>query len=667
LSDLAGHTITGKDLIILFDPDDGPKVVAFLNFVQELYFLANLVDSASQSGGVKLNFGDLVLTGNNYFTTQCLAIFDHVIDLGGFNGITDISKAKNLNSFQLPDDLPQPTFSSPPPSSTSTFTSGVQKPGSIDFAILKPAIIFKLLMGQPDVTLVTVTLPEFGFNFFYRQSFPIFGPLVATFGGGIGATIDLTFGYDTHGIQEFLSDKNPVNLLDGFFIQAMTRRPGPGPRRSRSTPRSRSGLPSTSASPRQAWKAGSRPSSSSSWTTSTRTGSSGCRKSRPTWWPTASTRSPCSTSVGKLTSSCGRSSRSTSGSSPVHEDFEFARLKLVDFNIEFTRPAILGSLTNGVLTVNVGPSAGNRLHGDTSDDDETVHVGMYGSDVIVSGFGTAVGDPHFKDINKFSGVTKVVIDGGAGNDFIDVSGLSNAGIAVEVHGGDGNDTIIGGAGNDVLYGDGGSDVIIGNGGADQIDGGSGDDFLFGDGMPASQPAGFTAPSFTANGSDRPDTITGGDGNDSLYGGDGADSAAGGSGNDTIARSAGGDILAATDFGSVDHVVGTGVGNDTLDFTGKPQNLTYFLNDGSIGVGFNQIPGTPGTSIADFTSQLIVDDPTDISTILGGDRVDTFNVYGTKAAGILLNGQKGSDQYIFHLDGSSATTSWSPRRGCSGPD
>ena len=37
LSDLAGKTITGKDLVVLFDPDNGPKVVAFLDFVQELY------------------------------------------------------------------------------------------------------------------------------------------------------------------------------------------------------------------------------------------------------------------------------------------------------------------------------------------------------------------------------------------------------------------------------------------------------------------------------------------------------------------------------------------------------------------------------------------------------------------------------------------------------
>src|SRR5439155_6083982 len=57
LSDLAGHTITGKDLIILFDPTDGPKVVAFLDFVQQLYHLIDLVHQAADEGEVKLNFG----------------------------------------------------------------------------------------------------------------------------------------------------------------------------------------------------------------------------------------------------------------------------------------------------------------------------------------------------------------------------------------------------------------------------------------------------------------------------------------------------------------------------------------------------------------------------------------------------------------------------------
>ena len=43
LSDLAGKTITGKDLIAFFDPENGPKVIAFLDFVEQLYFLIDLV------------------------------------------------------------------------------------------------------------------------------------------------------------------------------------------------------------------------------------------------------------------------------------------------------------------------------------------------------------------------------------------------------------------------------------------------------------------------------------------------------------------------------------------------------------------------------------------------------------------------------------------------
>jgi hypothetical protein len=105
-----------------------------------------------------------------------------------------------------------------PSSATSSFTSGVTQPGSIDFAILKPENIFKLILGQPDVTLVTVNLPKMGFNFLYRQQFPIIGPLVGTFAGGVGGGIDMGFGYDTRGLSEFLTTHSPVDLLDGFFL-----------------------------------------------------------------------------------------------------------------------------------------------------------------------------------------------------------------------------------------------------------------------------------------------------------------------------------------------------------------------------------------------------------------------------------------------------------------
>jgi len=66
--------------------------------------------------------------------------------------------------------------------------------------------------------LSMVELPEFGFEFFYRQVIPIVGPLVGTFSGKIGGTLDLGFGYDTLGLQQFLATDNPAFLLNGFFI-----------------------------------------------------------------------------------------------------------------------------------------------------------------------------------------------------------------------------------------------------------------------------------------------------------------------------------------------------------------------------------------------------------------------------------------------------------------
>lgn len=81
--------------------------------------------------------------------------------------------------------------------------------GSYDFVIFKPENIFKLLLGQPDVTLVTYDLPEFAFGFEYLQEFPVWGPLSVTLRGGFSGGVDLGMGYDTHGLEQFRSFRNP--------------------------------------------------------------------------------------------------------------------------------------------------------------------------------------------------------------------------------------------------------------------------------------------------------------------------------------------------------------------------------------------------------------------------------------------------------------------------
>src|SRR5688500_2418993 len=80
-----------------------------------------------------------------------------------------------------------------------------------------------------------------------------------------------------------------------------------------------------------------------------------------------------------------------------------------------------------------------------------------------------------KRLGSFSGMTRIVVDGGAGNDTIDASGVT---VPVVILGGDGDDLINGGDGNDILLGGAGNDNISGSYGNDLIGGGKGRDALF---------------------------------------------------------------------------------------------------------------------------------------------------------------------------------------------
>ncbi|MEW6544389.1 MAG: calcium-binding protein [Nitrospirota bacterium] len=174
--------------------------------------------------------------------------------------------------------------------------------------------------------------------------------------------------------------------------------------------------------------------------------------------------------------------------------------------------------------------------------------------------------------------------GGAGNDTLVGDNLSGAGFGGrdKLLGGDGNDLLFGrggddvvdsGAGDDLLQGDGGftegfsgqpvgdadvpgNDVLLGGdgydslygaGGDDYLDGGAGDDFLSGDG-------GYGFPAFVGTAFPGNDALLGGEGNDQLNGGTGDDLLDGGTGLDTLIGGAGNDTF----------VFGRGYGQDTIE-------------------------------------------------------------------------------------------------------
>ena len=640
LSDLAGHTITGKDLIVAFDPEDGPTVVALLNFVQQLDYLSGLVSQAAGEGDVGLNFGDLVLAGDpgnvaNPFHLGA-GFLDHPLNIGLPSG----SNLQSLNSFKnisLPsaDQLKSAmTTQGSAGSATSSFTSGVSESASIDFAILKPENIFKLILGQPDVTLVDIQLPKMQFNFLYRQAFPIIGPLVGTFAGGIGGGIDFGFGYDTRGLSEFLTSKNPADLIDGFFLNDLDPKTGQDVPEAYLNAQIAVGAALDLGIASAGVEGGISATIDFNLADLDKDGK--VRLNELAANIEANSFNPLA--VFDISGEIDLFMRAYVEFLFFKAEFEFARLKLFEFDIPFDRPPLMGSMSGDTLTLNVGPNAAARLNGNTSDGAESITATMDGGDVVISSFsvdGNSESVPEIKGFGRFSGVHKIVVDGGAGDDVIDLSGIDSS-ITIDMHGGAGNDTLSGGAGDDTISGDAGNDIISGGGGADTISGGDGNDQI--------------------DGGAGNDTLSGDAGNDSLHAGAGTNTLMGGSGNDQLFGDAGTNTYDLADFGSIDTIDASSAGLDTLDFTGMAQTLTFFLlNPGGsapvIEVGMKQTtPTAPGVEpvLSDFESQLTVTHAQGVSTIKGGDLADTFYVHGTSTAGVTIDGGKGSDRFVLEV-------------------
>jgi Ca2+-binding RTX toxin-like protein len=146
----------------------------------------------------------------------------------------------------------------------------------------------------------------------------------------------------------------------------------------------------------------------------------------------------------------------------------------------------LSTLQNGVLTV----------EGTSGDDLVVLRPSTQGRVLItVNGFQ-----------RNFSGVGRVVVNSGLGNDVVRVMG-STFSKPVELHGGLGDDVLEAGPRADLVFGEGGDDVLRGFAGNDVLVGGLGNDYLLGQ-----------SGRDLMIGSDGIDRLEGGDGDDILVAG-----------------------------------------------------------------------------------------------------------------------------------------------------
>src|SRR5262249_17887699 len=151
--------------------------------------------------------------------------------------------------------------------------------------------------------------------------------------------------------------------------------------------------------------------------------------------------------------------------------FEFARVKLFEFEIPFKRPGVLASQQGGTLTLNIGPNAAGRIQGDTRDTNEEIHAETLSPGVVAVWSDQVHVTKAIAETNPFTGVNKIVVMGGAGVDTIDLSQVhAGDGVTASISGGDANDVITGGGGADEITGDDGDDVINAGDGNDTVRG-----------------------------------------------------------------------------------------------------------------------------------------------------------------------------------------------------
>lgn len=291
---------------------------------------------------------------------------------------------------------------------------------------------------------------------------------------------------------------------------------------------------------------------------------------------------------------------------------------------------VLATKQGDDLVVNIGEYAAKRNIGDLSDGDDSVTIEFtennkckitYGDnektfDVTGTLFVYAGNGNDNVTIKGMAGCN-VEIHGGAGNDQINLSGLEFAGSQYAlIYGDDGNDIIKGtknnstsfifgeggrfkdsgnetvaesyptdkSSGNNVIVANGGKNYIFGGFGNDFIVGGDAEDYIFGDGGRITIGAAPAQGNKNNTSFDRYDLFDEG-GYDVIFGNNGDDVLLGGAGSDTIDGGAGADEIHA---GMGNDVVygGSGTdkiyGDDGVDviFGDKPHSATKIIADGA---------------------------------------------------------------------------------------
>jgi Ca2+-binding RTX toxin-like protein len=484
------------------------------------------------------------------------------------NGIgslpSSLSKGIDVGSFTLDPNAAEdpsnqgeldPATIAPNAPDKDTPITGFQIPILSD-----PASAFQLLLGK-DVPLITYETPKLDLSFAFDEFFPIIGPLGADLAGKIGAEAQFGFGFDTHGFREFAEGgfRDPALILDGFYVSDRLNPDGTGP----VTPQAElyGSIAAYAALDLGIASAGVGGGLFAS-VDFTVHDPSGTGKVHLEDLEEDVKKGTIFDASGALQAFLDAYVEIDLGFISHRWDFNIASVTLAQIGEPAPStppvPQLADPESNGVLRLNVGPYASQRLYVNSTDGNETLMVSQVPgkpNSVIVSGYGYS---------QEYDNVSEITGEGAAGNDNITIDAGSSIDVNFALGAGTNNInvksarnvTLTGGAGNDTLE--------VDNAARATITGGPGHETLI---VTGSEPATLQA----GSGTDAP--YAGSGAGQVLYGGSGTNLLVAGSGDNQVLHGGTGVSTLVGGTGAGQQFFGDSSTGNTFGGTGKNQTLT----------------------------------------------------------------------------------------------
>ncbi|WP_141699767.1 calcium-binding protein, partial [Nostoc sp. KVJ20] len=463
---------------------------------------------------------------------------ESIAELGRLiNNVPSSSLSINLGSFNFgTQDIRTPEFSTtsiiPQVSSTSNLDTELSNDsqaksfidrlrnmpgGGLSIPILTDSsAAFGLLLGK-NVDLFTYKLPRLDFSLNYEQFFPIWAvpPVGIRLNGEIGAFIDLGFGYDTQGLQDYELSRDQSDIFNGFFVSDPT------------TPEVgfTMGLEASAELNAVIARAGAGGGIYGKFDFDLNDPNDDNKVRFSEFKTLLNNPKDLFEAKGEVTA--GIFAYVSGGIWPLEytKRFDLGEITLAEFNWGKKVPdgLQLATLSNGTLMLNVGSRASERKVENLTDIAEAFTVKH--KDGIAGNENLQVSGLQFTQ--DYNNIQRISANSGENNDRIILAeGILSPAI---LSGGNGNDIIYGGSGNDSISGNNDKDNLQGRAGDDTLRGGSGNDYILGN---------LGRDSLYGDSED--DILDGGEDDDRLFGGAGIDILFGGTGNDSLDGEAGND-------------------------------------------------------------------------------------------------------------------------------